>query len=555
MPKRRSLRISHATRWIRTVGFTMFSLLFSLAVGIGAPTQAQALSNAGEFLFGTSKVLVEDIALCTKYKYPFDPNNNGGFTWNQTGYETCTSESLTTNSLPATLHIKFRVQSIVPDEFLASSADAFISDGYGNRLNIPRWAPSPLVDLDGPFNTRDGIFYAAFSISDPKIFTAGKYSLTIQFWNSQWLKLNGPNIAETPKSFTPFGFSISNPVASTTSTVYTDSSTCVVDPSYKKIFADSKLNLDKIFLKINGITDFTMSGLDEILAGYAEIVRAEVVSIANTTNKYSAAYKGKSNCIEFGNVVDSSESLQTQADNVQSLLDAYRTKAQASKVVVESKEQTSKNCEIQGNSALTSIKKSLTLFSAYEAKVKNEFDFTSPSSLEMFKQWQESISNEFKNIETWGIKLKEYGKSEPDCKSYITALAWVNDSESRYTALSTILNSLQAKAQKSQNVNQASNQNTKEESFADEDGVEEVPQGSIDVTYSSSLSRFVIKVESNLPDETLIIRATKKGARALRFTVKTDEDGIGGLRTKTKLSGYTLVLTFGNEKLDQVRVK
>ena len=44
MSKRRSLRISHATRWIRTVGITTFSLLISLAVGIGAPAQAQAFN-------------------------------------------------------------------------------------------------------------------------------------------------------------------------------------------------------------------------------------------------------------------------------------------------------------------------------------------------------------------------------------------------------------------------------------------------------------------------------------------------------------------------------
>jgi len=60
---------------------------------------------------------------------------------------------------------------------------------------------------------------------------------------------------------------------------------------------------------------------------------------------------------------------------------------------------------------------------------------------------------------------------------------------------------------------------------------------------------------SNLPEESLSIRATKKGARALRFAVNTDEDGNGGLRTKTKLSGYTLTLYFESEKLDSVRVR
>ena len=138
-----------------------------------------------------------------------------------------------------------------------------------------------------------------------------------------------------------------------------------------------------------------------------------------------------------------------------------------------------------------------------------------------------------------------------ECSAYVTAMAWVNDSTTRYKALVGIINTLQVKAQKNQTVGKGE----KEDTFVDDEGVVEEPQGSISVSYSNSLGRFVIKVESNLPDETLTIRATKKGARALRFTVKTDEDGIGGLRTKTKLSGYTLLLTFENEKLDQVRVK
>ena len=84
---------------------------------------------------------------------------------------------------------------------------------------------------------------------------------------------------------------------------------------------------------------------------------------------------------------------------------------------------------------------------------------------------------------------------------------------------------------------------------------EEEPSATLTVSYSSSLARYIVKVESNLPGETLSVRATKKGSRTLKFSIDTDEDGIGGIRTKTKLAGYTLVLSFGSEKLDQVRVK
>ncbi len=95
----------------------------------------------------------------------------------------------------------------------------------------------------------------------------------------------------------------------------------------------------------------------------------------------------------------------------------------------------------------------------------------------------------------------------------------------------------------------------KDELFAEEDGEEEPPAGTLEVSYSAPTSRYVVKVECNLAGEKLTVRAVKKGAKALRFTISIDEDGVGGVRTKSKLAGYTLTLYYGNTKLDQVRVK
>ena len=95
----------------------------------------------------------------------------------------------------------------------------------------------------------------------------------------------------------------------------------------------------------------------------------------------------------------------------------------------------------------------------------------------------------------------------------------------------------------------------KEELFAEEDGEEEPPSGQLTVSFSASLARYIVKIECNLAGENLIVRGVKKGAKGVRFTIAIDEDGIGGVRTKTKLSGYTLTLYYGSTKLDQVRVK
>jgi hypothetical protein len=74
------------------------------------------------------------------------------------------------------------------------------------------------------------------------------------------------------------------------------------------------------------------------------------------------------------------------------------------------------------------------------------------------------------------------------------------------------------------------------------------------VTYSKSLARYIVKVDSNLAGESLVLRGVKKGAKSLKFTLTTDEDGVAGVRTKTKLAGFTLSVYFGSTKLDSVKV-
>ena len=94
----------------------------------------------------------------------------------------------------------------------------------------------------------------------------------------------------------------------------------------------------------------------------------------------------------------------------------------------------------------------------------------------------------------------------------------------------------------------------KEEGFAEVEGAEEPVSASLQVKFSPNVSRFIVRIDSNLIGETLTVRATKKGAKPIRFTIETDEDGVGGIRTKTKLTGYTLTVIFNGEVLSKVRV-
>ena len=551
MPKALNFRGYRAPFRPRAGLLSACSLLLSLLVGLGSPVQAQAFSNAGAFLFDTSKVLVEDIAICTKFKYPFDPSTNGGFTWNQTGYETCPSESLTIDSLPATLHIKFRVQSVNSEEFLASAADAYISDSKGVRVNTSRWAPSPLIDLDGPFNQRDAVYYAAFSIADPKIFPVGSYSLTIQFWNSHWVKLNGPNIPETPKSFTPFSFTIAAGKAGSTSN--SEAGSCEIDRGYEDYVLKSKQSLELIYMKVNSITDFSAPGIANLLQDYAATAKDESSNVLNTTAKFDAIYKGQSKekCTSYMTFWYTATSVQTQASNVRSLIDAYYVKAKAAGGTNDLEKNQAVSCQDTSGVILADIKKSYNLITVYGEKFKGPFDFTSNSTNEMFSNWAVSLKTEYANLAKYRALLTEYSKQDPDCQNYGAGVAMIAEATSKYSSVVNMLDALKAKAGKSQ----VKQESPDEETYADEEGIEEEPTGSLVASYSASQGRFILKVESNLPDESLTVRATKRGAKPLRFTINTDEDGIGGVRTKTKLSGYTLTLYYGSTKLDQVRVK
>ena len=99
------------------------------------------------------------------------------------------------------------------------------------------------------------------------------------------------------------------------------------------------------------------------------------------------------------------------------------------------------------------------------------------------------------------------------------------------------------------------NPTKQEESFKEAEGEEEPVSASLQVKFNSATNRYILRIDSNLIGENVIVRATKKGSKSLRFLIETDEDGVGGIRTKTKLTGYTLTLVFNGETLSKVKVQ
>jgi hypothetical protein len=87
----------------------------------------------------------------------------------------------------------------------------------------------------------------------------------------------------------------------------------------------------------------------------------------------------------------------------------------------------------------------------------------------------------------------------------------------------------------------------------DSDGIEEAPAGNLSVRQLSN-GRFRLVVTTNLDSEAITIRATKKGARSVRFQAAVDEEGRVVINTTRNLEGYRLSLIFEETTLATTKV-
>jgi hypothetical protein len=86
---------------------------------------------------------------------------------------------------------------------------------------------------------------------------------------------------------------------------------------------------------------------------------------------------------------------------------------------------------------------------------------------------------------------------------------------------------------------------------SDLDGEEEPTFGKISVKREKN--KYMISISSNLPNELLQVRATKRGQRAISFKIETDDDGSAKFNTSRSLSGYQVALSLDGEILSSVR--
>ena len=109
------------------------------------------------------------------------------------------------------------------------------------------------------------------------------------------------------------------------------------------------------------------------------------------------------------------------------------------------------------------------------------------------------------------------------------------------------------------NNDKAANSKVEQEKIAENelelDGESEDPTGDVSVSYQSSTKKYLVAISSNLGEEDLVLRATKKGAKTLQYKVTTNAEGNVKFSTKNVLKGFTMTLLFNGERLDSVKVK
>lgn len=513
----------------------LFALLTSGIFAVAAP--AQAFSNS-QVIDQESFVLhVDDVAICTRYKYDFSKST----TWEANGYQTCPSETITTTSLPATLHFKFRVQSKAADEFQVSKTDAYLLTSRGFRLPISKWKPEPLTKIDGAFNPLNQVFYGAIELVGESNFQAGTYTLYLELWNT----MRNSEVVDLPTPYKVFTFTIGQGVKP----VQVECTAPVAQ--FPKTLSSADENVKAINTKVLEVNQ-SAPGIAETLREYRKILQEQISRVNDTSKEAEATFESRPTCLDQhrSNV----STIVNIANNALSNVAAYLSKAEILEKMqtdpcMKDAEEAKKSI---GNNAAVIIDISNELAND-EAKGGGLIDLREVATLQKLERWRGQILDSAKNLQEWSEKLAITYKNNPTCTSYVDLMS---ESTSRTaqgaSAIAKIIaliskgNALQGKKSKTAE---------SEEILPESEGLEEEPQATLSIAYSNSQARFIIKVESNLPEESLTIRATKKGAKSLRFTVSTNEEGTGGLRTKTKLSGYTLVLSFDSIKLDTVRVR
>jgi len=88
---------------------------------------------------------------------------------------------------------------------------------------------------------------------------------------------------------------------------------------------------------------------------------------------------------------------------------------------------------------------------------------------------------------------------------------------------------------------------------SDGEEIDSPPAADISVKKEST-GKYLISLDSNIYEDTLLVRAFKKGSKIVIYKVTTNIDGLAAIRTSRNLSGFKLAVYVGNDFLDSIKL-
>ena len=511
-------------------------------------------------------ISVEDFALCTGSKYEFTQSDLV-----TRGYESCKSQSLTTQNLPASLHVKVRVDltqnandwSLHPNR----SWDLRLANAKGEVINVRVAGPTTINDKNGNSGFSPnayGIYFMVLELPSSQVIPAGDYVLDASLCDSAC----GNGRSPTPR-FKLGSFTIQE-VANSSTKPTGDNSTvlrggvCEIDTKVIRSSVDENLSkVLSVFETVNTIRSFETPGL----LGQLQEYKAETLTAVKFFQYWQTELVPRSvkepACLSYVDLLETIRRGLGYSLNTANSLEGHLVKAE-----YWDKTQNDE-CTKQSLALKSSMSNSVAVIvrisqeiSNYENKGGFATATTAASASQKLSEMNDQIRDEVINLKLWTDKLNSYYKNDPKCANYLELIDEAEERRTQAIAASAKINSFiaqvkppQAKTEKSVSEQVKSNDTTPVEKEIELDGEVEEPSGDLSVGYQSSTKKYAISISSNLGEEDLVLRATKKGAKTLQYKVSTNAEGNVKFSTKNVLKGFTMTLLFNGERLDSVKVK
>ena len=516
-------------------------------------------------------ISVEDFALCTGTKYEFTQSDLVA-----RGYESCKSQSLTTQNLPASLHVKVRVDltqnandwSLHPNQ----GWDLRLANAKGEVINVKMAGPTAINDKNGNggFTASSyGIYFMVLELPSSQLIPAGDYVLDASLCDSGCgngrnptprFKLGSFTIQEvansstdlmSPKDFLNSMLLISKNAQSNLLAVVKAKATgpcCRYEPLseypspvlFPKDMTASRLKVHE--QKVNEWLSFEVSNID------IKRITAETNAVEDDPETLKAEEKCKKDTNPY------LQELKNVYSDFSTIQEQYTLEIKNFSPLTNLK-----NLKQVQNLLLQNQLNSKKLMTEVLTKNNNSSCLIWKSLLADLENHSALYLNLKKSVDQFVVDAEEENITRERIEASRKPTMSEEDLRKKAVVEAARANEKAAAESLIKNNDKAANSKVEQEKIAENelelDGESEDPTGDVSVSYQSSTKKYLVAISSNLGEEDLVLRATKKGAKTLQYKVTTNAEGNVKFSTKNILKGFTMTLLFNGERLDSVKVK